>query len=124
MKRLLAIMLAVGLVAASVVPAGAGHRGRGHAIRRGGVSFHNHFSYGMFSPVVFPRFASVWGYYASPTYFYQAPVLYSPPVVYQAPVVCPPAYECPPDDGWTPRERVWVPGYWTTNRTWVPGHWE
>lgn len=118
MKRLLATALAVGLVAASVVPALAGPRARGRAIRRG-VSVYNRFGYGTPSPVVSPRFAR--GYHVSPTYFYQAPVVYSAPAIYQAPVVRPPVYgrPAPPVYGWPARERAWCPA---TGQPPAPGY--
>lgn len=132
MKRLLVIVLALALVAGSVVPAAASAkavgRWEGLAIGLGAVSLYNLFSYGAFTPVVPPS------YTYAPTVAYPPTVVYAPPVVYQPPVICvPPAYYgYPPVYGYPPPQ-VWVPGYrsprswghgYRDHGRWDHGHWD
>jgi len=152
MKRLLVLMLAVALVAASSLPVHASPkavgRWQGVAIGLGAVSLYNLFNYGAFTPVVPPRYAvpAPAVVYSAPPVIYQAPIVYQAPMVYQAPACPPPAYyddrcgDSHGDDGYysdrygdsrcynnrnvCAPERVWAPGYWQERHRWVPGHWE
>ena len=102
MKKLIAIMLTVGLFAAVSVPAFAG--GRGGYSGRGGYYGHGGFGVG--------------GFFAGLVGGHSGTVLSAPYAPYYAPA--PRVYYAPPP------EQVWVPGHYETRyeRQWVPGHWE
>ncbi len=103
MKKLIAIMLAVGLFAASPMAASAG--GRGGYSGHGGLRPRRLTASGGF-------FAGLLGGAILGTVLSQPyePVYAAPPRVYYAP----------------PPEQVWVPGRYEMRyeRQWVPGHWE
>jgi hypothetical protein len=105
MKKLIAIMLTVGLFAA--VPGSASAGGRGGYSSRGGYYGHGGYGVGGF-------FAGLLGGAILGTVLSHS---YEP--VYAAPA--PRAYYYAP-----PPEQVWVPGRYETRneRQWVPGHWE
>lgn len=96
MKKLIAMMLTVGLFAAPMTASAGGHGGHGG---------HGGFGVGGF-------FAGLLGGAILGTVLSQPyePVYAYPPRVYYAP----------------PPEQVWVPGRYETRyeRHWVPGHWE
>jgi hypothetical protein len=101
MKKLIAIMLTVGLFAAPMAASAGG---------RGGYSGHGgHYGHGGYGVGGF--FAGLVGGAILGTVLSNA---YSATVY-----VPPPAYYSPP-------EQVWVPGRYVTRyeRQWVPGHWE
>jgi len=102
MKKLIAILLTVGLFAAPMAASAGG---------RGGYSGHGgHGVGGFFAGLVG---GAILGTVLSNAY---PATVYAPPPAYYAP---PPAYYAPP-------ERVWVPGRYVMRyeRQWVPGHWE
>src|SRR3990170_2856206 len=99
MKKTLAILVATGLLASTMVtPASAGDRGwatTGKILT--GIIGLNILGHALAAP-----------YYGYPYYAYP-----------------PPAYAYPPRT-YYPREQVWVPGHYETRiqRRWIPGHWE
>ena len=100
MKKLIAIMLTVGLFAAVAGPAFAG--GRGGYSGRGG-----HYGHGVGGFFAGLLGGAILGTVLSHSY---EPVYVPAPRVYSAP----------------PPEQVWVPGRYESRheRQWVPGHWE
>lgn len=103
MKKLIAMILTVGLFAA--VPGSAFAEGRGGFPGRGGYSGHGGFGVGGFFAGLLG--GAILGTVLSHSY---EPVYAPAPRVYYAP----------------PPEQVWVPGRYETRleRQWVPGHWE
>ncbi len=103
MKKLIAIMLTVGLFAA--VPGNASAEGPGGFPGRGGYSGHGGFGVGGFFAGLLG--GAILGTVLSHSY---VPVYAPAPLVYDTP----------------PPEQVWVPGRYGTRleRQWVPGHWE
>ncbi len=101
MKKILAIIVAVGLLAGvAAAPASAGDHGwatTGKILT--GIIGLNILGHALSAP-----------YYADPYYYYAYP---------------PPAYAYPPRT-YYPREQVWIPGHYEARiqRRWIPGHWE
>lgn len=103
MKKRIAIILTVGLLAAVAGPAFAG--GRGGYYGRGG--YHGHGGYGVGGFFAGLLGGAILGTIISNSY---EPVYVPAPRVYYAPAP----------------EQVWVPGHYEMRfqRQWVPGHWE
>ncbi len=103
MKKLIAIMLTMGLLAA--VPAPASAEGRGGTSGR--VGYYGHGGYGAGGFFAGLLGGAILGTVLSHSY---EPVYAPAPRVYYTP----------------PPEQVWVPGRYETRheRQWVPGHWE
>jgi hypothetical protein len=105
MKKLIAIILTVGLFAA--VPGSAFAEGRGGYSGHGG--YYGHGGYGMGGFFAGLLGGAILGTVLSHSY---EPVYAPAPRVYYAP---------PPEP-----EQVWVPGRYESRyeRQWIPGHWE
>ena len=103
MKKLIAIILTLGLLGA--VTGSASAEGRGGFSGRGGYYGHGGYGVGGFFAGLLG--GAILGTVLSHPYY--EPVYASPPRVYYAP----------------PPEQVWVPGRYETRyeRQWVPGHW-